>query len=744
MRPPMFDPPRTRGWAIVVKRKGLGPGRIALAMILAAYASAARAQRVDVGGIIGTLMQGAIQAEQLQRSNQQRPRQRDRTPAFQGRDEDPAPASDDLLHPRDGRAPPPTALAQSPGPFTLDGVPLGGTVGRSALGEGYACKPSDDFPGFTWCRRSRREAAGLVATSLLTSRDSRLAYANKVVNPALFGPDEITQEVNRLTTKFHVAPRVMTMPGKAGLPNAVIVTWGAIRLDPVDPETARLLANGKGVGTGILLDFLGDYRMSVQQGEPVYRIGGGAGFLWAASYDRTGRGSLRFGVADASAIQPGTVPAFLATANAAPFDPSRVAGADGVGAGPAGGALQGGGFIGLAGGGIAAAAPLAAAPPAGVAPPASTSPFAAGPTAPERGVTAPSGRGPPTRTVVVEGLGTDLESAAKNAAENALTQVVGSFIDSNTLVTRHAVIADGIRRETKDVSSTVREYSQGAIQDIALGQPTTEAGLTRVAATVTVRIEDFKAYMEKAAVGEAPMGVGLFAQMASAQDNQKNLEAILYDKIVHPILYGETVRVAVKAPVPFTQSGLPSDLIGNWNPAATVVIPVELALDKDFLANLGRTLDSVASGRTQVPYAGTMRGCEATLGSFDRVSDVGLSFMTDHRMFSNQQEPFFGKPVSTYKLSGIRNQRLDDETKLDVQILDATGTTLFEAIRSGTRGSRSTALVVPVSQGTPPWRLVEQNDRCIAVAANSSFNVVMQLDDTTLRNAAKVSITIRK
>ncbi len=726
-------------------RKAFGPERIGLALVLATNVSMACAQQVDVGGIIGTLMQGAIQAEQLQRSNQQRQHQRDRDFGARGQDDYPAPSYGNPLHPDRRQAPPPVAFAQSSGPFTLDGLVLGTTVGRNALSDEYTCKPSDDFPGFTWCRRSRREGAGLVATAMLTSRDARLAYANKVVSPALFGPNEITQEINRLTVKFHVAPHVLTMPSRAGLPNAVIVTWGAISLDPVGPEAARLLANGTSTETGILLDFLGDYRMSAQQGEPIYRIGGGAGFLWAASYDRTGRGNLRFGAADASMFQPRPALTSDAMANAAPFDPSQVAGGSGSPPGTTDGPAQpaGGGFIGLAG--SAAAAPLAAAPSITVPAPASTSLFAAGQAAPGQASASPSSGGPSTRTVVVEGLGTDLESAAKNAAENALTQVVGSFIDSNTMLTKHAVIADGIKKETKDVSSTVREYSQGAIQDIALGQPTLEAGLMRVTATITVRIEDFKAYIQKTAIGEAPMGAGLFAQMASAQDNQKSLEAILYDKIVHPILYGETVRVAVRTPVPFNQSGLPSNLIGQWNPAATVVIPVELALDRNFLANLGQTLDSVASGRAQLPYAENRTDCETALGTFDRASDVGLSFMSDQRMFSAGQKSFYGKPMSTYKLSGIRNQHLDDETKLDIQILDASGTTLFEAIRSENfRDPRATALIESTSSGTPPWRLVKQNGQCIEIATDSNFYVAMQLDENTLRNAAKVSITIRK
>jgi len=59
------------------------------------------------------------------------------------------------------------------------------------------------------------------------------------------------------------------------------------------------------------------------------------------------------------------------------------------------------------------------------------------------------------RTVIViaHGLGGTIESAAQDAAQNALTEVVGSFIDSDKLVEKHAQISDGIRSEAKNISS---------------------------------------------------------------------------------------------------------------------------------------------------------------------------------------------------------------------------------------------------------------------------------------------------
>jgi hypothetical protein len=51
-----------------------------------------------------------------------------------------------------------------------------------------------------------------------------------------------------------------------------------------------------------LIDFLGNFVRSAKEGLPIYRIGGGAGFVWAGNFDQKGRGTLRFAAVDASAF----------------------------------------------------------------------------------------------------------------------------------------------------------------------------------------------------------------------------------------------------------------------------------------------------------------------------------------------------------------------------------------------------------------------------------------------------------
>jgi hypothetical protein len=53
-----------------------------------------------------------------------------------------------------------------------------------------------------------------------------------------------------------------------------------------------------------LVGFLGDEERSARAGVPVYRLAGGAGFLWLATFDQNGRGVLQYLAIDDSKIEP--------------------------------------------------------------------------------------------------------------------------------------------------------------------------------------------------------------------------------------------------------------------------------------------------------------------------------------------------------------------------------------------------------------------------------------------------------
>jgi hypothetical protein len=205
-----------------------------------------------------------------------------------------------------------SALAGSPGasaatsPYVIDGIALGAQFRPE---RDYQCKPSIQFADVTWCLRKKpgRASRGsfVSTTSILQAPGGAVAYVNREVEPAFFGSDDFQNEISRLTTRFGERARVMRLPTRGGLPNAVIASWGGVELEQLDDDVVSTLASeGSPPRLGLLVDYLGDLRKSAQLRLPIFRLGGGAGYLWSASSDDSGRGHLRFLEVDASALAP--------------------------------------------------------------------------------------------------------------------------------------------------------------------------------------------------------------------------------------------------------------------------------------------------------------------------------------------------------------------------------------------------------------------------------------------------------
>ena len=80
--------------------------------------------------------------------------------------------------------------------------------------------------------------------------------------------------------------------------------WGEVAIEPLDGESVKILADGRSPRKGFLVDYLGNLVKSAQDGLPVYRITGGAGLIFVASYDQRGRGTFRVTAVDASVLSP--------------------------------------------------------------------------------------------------------------------------------------------------------------------------------------------------------------------------------------------------------------------------------------------------------------------------------------------------------------------------------------------------------------------------------------------------------
>ncbi len=170
----------------------------------------------------------------------------------------------------------------------------------------YKCSPSEQFEGFTWCQRARndqdRRGAFTAKYSVLHAQDGRVVYVNRIQDPAFIGRNEAEKDVQQHSRSIGEPARITKMPHRAGLPDAMIVVWGAAALEPLDQDSIRTLAEGRSPKKGLLIDFIGNFSRSAKEGLPVYRIGGGAGLLLAVSFDQQARGTWRLTAADASGL----------------------------------------------------------------------------------------------------------------------------------------------------------------------------------------------------------------------------------------------------------------------------------------------------------------------------------------------------------------------------------------------------------------------------------------------------------
>jgi ribosomal protein L9 len=215
----------------------------------------------------------------------------------------------------------------APTEYAVDGLGVGTQLNfNSASYREYKCSPSDQFDGLTWCQKTRsgkeRLRSYVAAYSLLHSRDGNILYINRSQEPAFFNPKEAEANIQRYSRKIGGTPRIMKMPHRGGLPDGLIAVWGKITLEPLDQQSMKILADGRGPRKGLLIDFLGNFARSAKEGLPIYHIDGGPGFIWAASFDQKEHGALRLAAVELSGFSPSSDPAPVLVQTTAQTPPS--------------------------------------------------------------------------------------------------------------------------------------------------------------------------------------------------------------------------------------------------------------------------------------------------------------------------------------------------------------------------------------------------------------------------------------
>ena len=180
-------------------------------------------------------------------------------------------------------------------PYVIDGIALGASWQEPRE---FQCGASEEFAAYTWCRRESREkgrhGSFASATATLHARDGSIAYVSREIRPAFFARDDFAAEIKRLSARFGARPHETRLPEQENFRTAVIALWGDLELKPLDVGSPEASEAGASSEQRLLIDHLGDVRESLRLGLPVYRLEGGAGYLWLATAEPSGRGYLHF------------------------------------------------------------------------------------------------------------------------------------------------------------------------------------------------------------------------------------------------------------------------------------------------------------------------------------------------------------------------------------------------------------------------------------------------------------------
>lgn len=127
-----------------------------------------------------------------------------------------------------------------------------------------------------------------------------------------------------------------------------------------------------------------------------------------------------------------------------------------------------------------------------------------------------------TQTVIAEGVGANPEDALREAFRQAVRQVVGTFVDAETLVKNDELVSDKILT-----------YSNGYITAYKKLRETARNGLVRVTIQAAVKREPLAAKLSEVNVTVAPLsGSKLFAQAVSQTAAERDALALLRSALV--------------------------------------------------------------------------------------------------------------------------------------------------------------------------------------------------------------------
>ncbi len=183
--------------------------------------------------------------------------------------------------------------------YVVDGFPLGSNAPDDPNYRTYACGPSAEYADTTQCTRElhKKGHAGdlVISARLLHARDGTTLYAMVHAAPVKLNRDAVQKEIGDLSQGIGASPTTITWsPDDSTDVTWVFVTWGKARLEEVS-GWAEITDFPQ---FGSLVDLLDDPARSLDSYLPIYRLAGGPGYAYAASFDANGMGNRYYVAAD--------------------------------------------------------------------------------------------------------------------------------------------------------------------------------------------------------------------------------------------------------------------------------------------------------------------------------------------------------------------------------------------------------------------------------------------------------------
>ena len=181
-----------------------------------------------------------------------------------------------------------------------------------------------------------------------------------------------------------------------------------------------------------------------------------------------------------------------------------------------------------------------------------------------------------TQEVVGEGVGTSADQALKDAFRNAVRQVVGAYVDAETLVKNDELVEDKILTYSNGFIKTFSEVE---------GSKKVQGGIYRVKIKAVVETGSVIAKLKASNISIKEVdGKGLFAEVVSKMDSEKDAAALLKKSF-------EGFPNSIMA---FSVAGKPNILDKNEK-FATVEIPIKIEVNMNSFKAYVKQMDNMLS-----------------------------------------------------------------------------------------------------------------------------------------------------